>query len=811
MVKSHTSKFRNKTIPTIKNGPRLWCSPQEYLFPYGIQVFGTGWGNCPIRLQVDGQPVRRPARILAGEPRGAAIKPVGGDFCVVLSAPGLKRGDHDVRAISQHEPRTTLTAQFSIKSVPDVDKNGKATNGWFKRQEFFFRRRFGPEGPAHIPPRLKALEHRDRMRLRDFARSLRGALRGSRLDPDLPGVPVYPGTNWYCIGPSVVRRGQVFSTTTTTFTTAPISGRVTGIAYDPNDTNVIYAAAAQGGIWKSIDGGLNWRPTSDYAVSLAMGCVTVDPSATDPSGRSTRILAGTGEPNSAIGTYYGAGMLFSSDGGATWTARGTATFARAAFSTIVVDPADNQHLFAATDIGVFESTDEGVNWAQIQTGTCHDLVVDWANPGGPELYVGRFGLGVRRSQDGGVTWATLGGGLPASLGRIALAMAPTDPATIYAVFSDGVGGISGIFRTTDGGTNWNTLTSPAGVGQSFYNLVIRVSPADANTALFGEVHMWRTTNGGTTWTRVTTGSPGIHADQHAIAYHPTNGTLVYVGNDGGVWYSTDGGVTYTHRNKDLATLMYFIVAQHPQWDAVLLGGTQDNGAQRYLGHPAWEHSALGDGAYTAINRTTDTRRWFESRFNAFPVFRNDSAGAPGSWVDKKAGITTNTNWFYPPFTIDPNDSTVIFVGYDELWRTTTSGDAWTAITGSLVSGTTNITAIAVAPSDSNTVYVGMQNGRVFKVTQSGGTWTASDVTSAPLPAGTVSDIAIHPTDSSTVYVTTSHLTVHGGCRRVQQRSCLPHHRWRRHVADAVYRAGADESCKHDCPRPVDADDRVYWM
>jgi len=101
--------------------------------------------------------------------------------------------------------------------------------------------------------------------------------------------------------------------------------------------------------------------------------------------------------------------------------------------------------------------------------------------------------------------------------------------------------------------------------------------------------------------------------------------------------------------------------------------------------------------------------------------------------------------------------TVLYVGYERLWRTANSGDAWTAITGPLVGAGTNITAIAVAPSDSNTIYVGMQNGRVFRVALSGGTWTATDVTSAPLPAGQISDIAIHPTNASIVYVTTSNL------------------------------------------------------
>jgi hypothetical protein len=167
----------------------------------------------------------------------------------------------------------------------------------------------------------------------------------------------------------------------------------------------------------------------------------------------------------------------------------------------------------------------------------------------------------------------------------------------------------------------------------------------------------------------------------------------------------------------------------------MLGGTQDNGAQRYTGHPAWEHSALGDGAYAAINGTSDIRKWFESRWYSFPCFRSDTAGTAGSWVQKQTGISTNANWFYPPMVMDPNNSAVLFVGYDKLYRTANSGDSWTATPSmSLVGTGTNITAIAVAPSDSNILYAGLQNGSVFRIVFSMGSWAATNVTNAVLPA-----------------------------------------------------------------------------
>ena len=731
-------------MPRARKHPEVEVRPRVVEVPYGIEIVGRGWRSCPVRLTVGSAATTR-LRVLLGEPQGELVRPLGGEFVAVVDVRGLEAGEHVVQAVSTgHAVKESAEATLVLLEIPELEKDGRPTMRWRRRRLDFNARRF-PDGVPRPGARVRALAHRDAMRIQRW---------------DDPSPPVDPGCNWYPIGPSVVRNGQVFGVFpvggSPVYTTAPISGRVTDFAIDPHDQQTIYAATAQGGIWKSLNGGLDWEPKTDFAPSLACGCVTVDPSAVDGSGRSTRILVGTGEPNNSD-SYYGVGMLISTDGGDTWAARGTTTFVRAAFSTISVDPANNRHLLASTDQGVYESTDEGVNWTLVDAGVSNDLVVDWSNAGGAEVYVGRNGGTIRR-RVGTAAWTTLGGGLPAgSIGtRAALAMAPSDANTIYAAIPSG--STVNFYKTTDGGTTWAATAGTVSGSQLQYNLVLAVHPTDANTLVFGELHLWRSTNGGGAWTRVSTGSPGVHADQHALAFHPTDGSKVYAGNDGGAWYSADGGVIWTHRNKDLATLQYFGSADHGQWEAIMLGGTQDNGAQRYVGHPAWQHSALGDGAFCAIDSTSNPHVWYETRWWSFPCFRNDNSGvdtAPG-WVLKTSGIVTNSNWFYPPFQMDPNDSTVLYSGYDKLFRTSNRGDAWTAITG-VLSASNNITAIAVAPSNSGIVYVGLQNGRVFKVSGSGTSWTATDISSAPIPAGQVSDIAVHPTDPNTIYVTTSDL------------------------------------------------------
>lgn len=715
--------------------PRLAARPQSADVPIGIQVFGEDWPNCPIQLLIDGEQRPLRIRVLSGEPYGDAVLPVDGSFTVVLDAPELEPGVHTVDALEiGYGERRQARDEFELLDIPDLEEDGRPTMRWLRRILDFNARRF-PDGRPRPGARLRAMADREAMRARQA---------------DETGPTSSVGCNWYSIGPSVVRDGQVLAPGG--YTTAPISGRVTDIAIDPHDPLTVYVATAQGGLWKSTNGGIDWYPKTDFALSLACGSVTVDPSVIDAAGRSTRLLVGTGEPNNSD-SYYGAGMLLSTDGGETWTARGTPTFARAAFSTIAVDPANNQHLFAATDQGVYESTDEGSNWTLLDPGICDDLVVNWAAAGGAMLYVGRRGTGVRRRLGQGA-WTTLGGGLQTAAGRVALAMAPSNPNILWCAIASG--STVSFYRTDDGGTTWTAASGTVTGGQLSYNVALAVHPTDPTRLLFGEIRLWRSTDNGATWTDVSEGSPGIHADQHALTFHPTDGTKVYCGNDGGAWYSSNGGATWTHRNKDLATLQYFGSAGHGSYEAVMLGGTQDNGAQRYVGHPAWLHSALGDGAFTAISRTGDTHQWYETRWYSYPLFRSDSSGAAGSWVTKQAGIATSSGWFYPPFAMDPADSSILYVGYESLYRSIDRGDSWTDITG-VVSGGSRITAIAVAPSNSGVVYAGLQNGRVFRISGSGATWTHTDVSSAPLPAGQISDIAVHPTNPNLVYVTTSDL------------------------------------------------------
>jgi len=795
-----------------------------------VLIHGFGWEVVPLALYIGRAPVR-PQRILLGSPVEAGFRPSPqGEFLVEVTTGHLAPSRHRVRVVAICEPGIGLSSQTlelepGAARVPpekketdderrrrEVKQDGGG--GPFLRQLDWFRRRFGHLGYIPEGVRITQLES-----IRDLR---------TRRDRDIfsPGpVPEQPQPgvcNWTPVGP-----GPVIVSPTSAF-----AGRVISIAFDPSNANIIYIGAANGGVWKSTNRGVTWSPKSDYQNSLAIGALAIDPN------NNQRVFAGTGQYGGAVGTFYGNGILYSSNGGTSWSELATATFQRDEISQILFDPTDatSQRMFLSSRQGVWQTTDAGANWSLLRAGAASDLVLI-VSGGNVQLIAGFAGSGIFTATRTGTTWGTwtqyTSTNFPPIFDRIVLGQSRNNPTHIYAAFSDGYN-IAGIAKTPDGGTTWNRITPPVVVdlsvessdagapvhkhtvtltgaamtagtltyttggptagaahthtitltaaqlsdlrngiatvtvtssvasghshtftlnrrtsGQTWYNFHISPHSTNPDIVYYGEVSLWKTSTGNGPWTQL----PILHTDNHAFAYAPDDANQVWSVGDGGVYMSPDAGATFQHRNRDLQVLEYISLAQHPQWETIMIGGTQDNGTQRFTGNPAWEFIDGGDGGFTAIDPSNPSRMYHE--YVRQHYYRSDSHGAPGTWAYKPAGSPGSVE-FYAPFVLDPSNSNTCYFGADELWRSANNADSWDAIT-STING--NITAIAVHPTNSNIIYVGTTGGRVYQVQKTGATWALADVTTTEitgtgLPASVyISDLVVD--SAGNIWVTLS--------------------------------------------------------
>ncbi|MBT8397372.1 MAG: hypothetical protein HKO65_12900 [Gemmatimonadetes bacterium] len=621
---------------------------------------------------------------------------------------------------------------------------------WFGAISFLFLTPTPSSSQAEEPPDTPRLrwEYFYEQRAYPFNEIPRGALQRARFQLGVRpmGVSAAPppiqGTSWAPLGPQ-----RIPSSGTST-------GRLTAIAVHPTSSDIIYVGGAQGGVWKSTDGGMTWTPKTDEQCSLAMGSIAIDP--VNPE----IIYAGTGEQHFSSDSYYGCGVLRSEDGGETWTQLGASVFTgddftNAKISRVDVDPStagvvETTTVLAATTLGLFRSADGGAMWDLVLGGTATDLV---RNPSDTQvLYAAIRSTGVFKSTDGGVTWVEIAEGFPTeNVSRINLALAPSSPETILASIQHrSESNLLGIWKSTNGGASWIQLgANGASCGtQCWYNMTIAVSPADPNVVYFGGVSLYRSINGGLSFSDV---RRGIHVDQHLITFDPQDPGTVYVGNDGGVFRSTDGGGSWTSLNTNLVlTQFYPGVSLHPWEAAVAMGGTQDNGTLESQGTDEYARVLGGDGGFTAINPQNPAIRYGETQWNTESTFSGPRRSDGGSFVRKVNGIDVTENaLFIPPLVMDPVNPDRLYFGTVRLYRTDDRAESWTSISEPFNG---RISAIAPAASDPMVVYMGTSTGGVHRTENGGELW--SQITLG-IPNRYIRDMAVDPTDWQKVFLTVS--------------------------------------------------------
>lgn len=588
-----------------------------------------------------------------------------------------------------------------------------------------------------------------------------------------------------------------------------IGGRIVDVAFDPRDSDILWVAAATGGVFKSTNKGRNWQAVFDDQPVLTIGDLALAPSNPDI------VYVGTGEANGSVNNYAGAGMYRSDNGGASWSFVGLES--TTSIGRVVVHP-ENPDVVWAGAIGsyylpdeyrgVYKSIDGGQTWDKTlaindSTGVI-DLVMRPDNPDvlfaaswqrvrrptGSRLF-GR-GSGIWRSEDGGESWELLDHtrGLPdpndhldaegrARIGRIGLAISPSQPDTMYAFFSDG-NGYLGLYASHDGGDSWfdadpdRRMTQKSNIGQSPHPILfnfswffgqVRVHPTNPENVFVLDVQVMETMDPDAAWVHTN----GTHVDHHAMDFDPFDPNIIVEGNDGGVAISNDGGESW-ERLGDLPITQLYEVSFDPNNPERLYAGSQDNHPIRTVsGFPNDWQDILGggDGMEVLADPLDPNTAWAMIQLGR--LFRIDGLwsppGFPQPFSHEGVGIPPDSvearNW-NTPFVIDPWDPNVFYMGTTRVYRTlnrVTANAPWEPISPDLTKklgyerlGT--LTRIMPAPSNPDVIYAGTDDGNVWVSPDFGVTW--NDIT-GDLPFRAVTRIVVHPDDPGTVYVTFSGL------------------------------------------------------
>ncbi|MBL8231443.1 MAG: hypothetical protein JNL98_23310 [Bryobacterales bacterium] len=551
----------------------------------------------------------------------------------------------------------------------------------------------------------------------------------------------------------------------------PGLGRINCIAFG---TGVIYAGAATGGLWKSINNGGDWTSVPVDVPLLGVSDIAV-------SADGNVLYLGTGDRDGRDGVGFG--VLKSTDAGQSFQTNTTPVLQSAVVSRILVHPTNPQIVLAATLSGIFRSADAGATWTQAAPGIFFDMEFKPTDPN--TLYAASRADSIAAnpvfvSRDAGLTWNRATGSMPnRDISRVALAVSANAPATVYAIFVNQADRtFAGLYRSTDSGASWSKRASEPNVlgrknggatdneGQGEYDLALEASPTNANEVWVGGINLWKSEDGGEKWDRKSFWNRGdstdryVHADQHTLVFRPGSGTELWSGNDGGIARSTDGGKNWTERSNGLQISQFYTVSVSKKANYMLLGA-QDNGVVVHDGtnfRQIWGADGF-DGAFSPKEADTLYFALYDGH-----AFRSNNLGKANNRTtgdidrDERLGpkdtVTKDRpGTFGASMEIDPSDDSIVYLGLRNLFQSKNNGRRWRKADG-LPDSDRLIRILRVAPSDGRRIYVS-RGSESFTSSNRGDTWTRLTISTSTCPTTFITDIAVDPQDPRRVWATSA--------------------------------------------------------
>lgn len=533
-------------------------------------------------------------------------------------------------------------------------------------------------------------------------------------------------------------------------------GRIKSIVHHPAQDNVVFAAAAAGGIWKTTDGGQSWKPIFENENSIAFGSISIDQNNPDI------IYAGTGEAVVGGGNIYlGNGIYKTTDGGETWRNMGLTNVG--AFSKVYVHPKNSNLVYAGTvqqSKGFYRSTDAGATWQKMYDANITDVTINPEDEN--QVYIAINATGIMFSSDKGNSWEARNNGLPSEpFTRISVQLAPNNHSLLYALIPvttmDGSNAveIAHIFRSVNAGQSWTLVykgTSSFFNNQGFYDNYIAVHPKLPEFVMAGGIDVFKATNG-SKFVNVTYGYQGgnVHVDQHCLAFSPFNNAVMYAGNDGGIYKTTDAGTNWTPVNNGLEVTQFYAMAVDNFAENRNFGGTQDNGTLGNHKEPAnWTSVAGGDGFRVIIDKDDPSIIYGEVYYGGLWK-RNLKSG---DYKSITTGIISSDQGLWnSPFINDPTYTDVFYHGRANLYTSYNKGVSWTSLGKLSKEASAKFTALAVDRINSEIIYAGNNAGELFVTKDAGAKF--ADVSDNGLVKRYITDIEASPHKEGTAYVTLS--------------------------------------------------------
>lgn len=558
-----------------------------------------------------------------------------------------------------------------------------------------------------------------------------------------------------------------------------IGARINTIAMHPQQSNVIYAGFADGGLWKTTDGGANWFPVFENEVWQSIGSICIDPN------DGNTVYVGTGDPNVSGYPRAGGGVYKSVNGGQTWQLMGLE--ATRIISRIVMPKNQPNTLYVSAmgtpffknqDKGVYKSTNGGQSWEQVlfindSTGVS-EIVIHPTNPN--RLYavgwnrvrnyekslVAGPDAKVFRTDDGGLNWTQLNNGLPNDIfTRMGICISESNPNVVYVQYTNASTlNLEAIYKSVDGGDSWtlhsqsneNGLPNNALGGFGWYFGKIRVNPKDENDLFLLGVGIYRYDANTNLWSSVNDDNAELnpHADKHDLIFR--NDTL-YLATDGGLYKTNINWSPNWVDIDNIPTTQFYRTAFNPHQPDLYYGGAQDNGTSSGNGSDInnWQRIFGGDGFQMAFRNDNPGVIYAETQNGNLAV----SQDGGNTWSGAREGLSGSRHWDMQ-YIISSHNEDVMYTGTDKFYKS----DAgiiplWEAISEDLVDKTSNalihqFTCLSESPLDAGVLYCGTSDAMVWNSTNGGASWTR--ITNG-LPSRYISSIKASPALSSRVYVT----------------------------------------------------------